>query len=163
MFILTFSHKGKSFAISTLTVTVTASTYSTSDHHLGHLRKLSIKIQRGKHLITYSCPVFCFLTNDATCIIFLPPHRRQEVCRPVIICSFSSLWSEVWVFLKLGLCSLCVRHVGGWVGAWLRSMRVGDNEGVSLHTSQIMRTSSLPFHYLFKGFGKNYRIVRLCR
>lgn len=60
------AHKWKSCAISALMVI-----YSPLAHRLGHLRKLSIKIQRGKLLITYSMvsrpvlllSVFCFFAD----------------------------------------------------------------------------------------------------
>lgn len=70
------AHKWKSCAISALTVI-----YSPLAHRLGHFRKLSIKIQRGKLLITYSMvsrPVFCFFADIS--VLFSSLLRGQEVC-----------------------------------------------------------------------------------
>lgn len=118
-----------------------------SPHHLG---KLSIKIQREKHLITYSLPCVLFLNWWLNLYHFHPSSETTGSCRPVIyvvlvLCGlrFQSFWNQGFV---LWVCSV----ERGWVGAWITSMRVGDNEGVSLHTSQIRSASSLPSHYLFK-------------
>lgn len=62
-------------AISALTVTV--STSSPFTHRQGHLRKLSIIMQRGKLLITCSHPVFCFSADDTVLFSSLSGQDRK--------------------------------------------------------------------------------------
>lgn len=117
----------RSSAISDLTLTVTASTYSPFTRHRCHLGKLSIKIQRGGgsfslHTVAL---VFCFLADD--CVLFSSVLAEDRKC--------AGQWSYVvWVLRGLRFESfketrtlffVCAQ---GWVGAWVRSGRVGDNE-----------------------------------
>ncbi len=117
--------------------------------------------REASHYIQSPCVLFL---SWRLCIIFFPPERGQEVRKPVIMCSFSSLRSEVWVFLKLELCSgVC----GLYRMEWMLDSDVWGQEIINVcvdppHSPQIRRTFSHPFHYLFKGFGTNCKIVCIC-